>query len=395
MPGKESHGLTITSERQVPAGPTMDATTSLNAWVEIDLARLEHNVAALRKAIGRGVEIIGIVKGNAYGHGAVEVARALSAAGVERLAVAYMPEAVALRQAGLRAPVVVLEHSFPGDSEAACDLDIAVTVHSRELAEALSRAAITTGRTARVHIKVDTGLRRFGVMPPESVELAEYCRALPGIEVEGLFTHMANADEEDDSFSDVQHERFQQVAERLSWIPYRHAANSATALRRDHLRFHGVRIGIALHGIVPPNTPDPGLSSTLSLKARVARLVELETGEGVAYGLTWRAPRPSKLALVPVGYADGWRRALGNRGEVLIGGRRCPMVGRVMMDQFLADVTGVSQPVAEGDEVVLIGEQGGERITADEIAALEDTISWEVVAALTGRLPRIYVHAPH
>jgi alanine racemase len=146
-----------------------------------------------------------------------------------------------------------------------------------------------------------------------------------------------------------------------------------------------------MHGLPPPNTPDPGLRPTLSLKARVARVVDVAPGEGVAYGLTWRAERASRLALVPVGYADGWRRSLGNRGEVLIAGRRCPMAGRVMMDQFLVDITLLIDSVNEGDEVVLLGEQGDQRITADEVAAWEGTISWEVLAALTARLPRLYV----
>ena len=357
----------------------------------MDLDRLATNVAALRTAIGPGVEIIAIVKGNAYGHGSVAIAQELVALGVERLAVAYMPEAIALREAGINAPLLVLEHSFPADAAAAVSDDIALTVHARALAGALSAAATARGRPARVHIKVDTGLRRFGVMPGVAIELAEYCRDLPGVEVEGLFTHMANADEPDDSFAEAQRRRFEDTVKKLAWIPYRHAANSATALRRGELRFHGVRIGLALHGLPPPNTPDPGLQPTMSLKARVARVLHVEPGEGVAYGLTWRAQRPSTLALVPVGYADGWRRALGNRGEVLVGGRRCPMVGRVMMDQFLIDITLVRGQVSEGDEVVLLGEQDGERITADEVATLEETISWEVLAALTARLPRLYV----
>jgi alanine racemase len=305
--------------------------------------------------------------------------------------VAYAPEAIALREAGIDTPLLALEHSFATDGPALVAHDIAATVHSRALADALSGAAVEAGRVARVHIKVDTGLRRFGAMPAEAVALAEYCRGLPGIAVEGLFTHMANADEPDDSFSEVQQGRFAEVAAALDWIPYRHAANSATALRRDALRFNGVRIGLAMHGLPPPNTPDPGLQPTLSLKARVARVVDVAAGEGVAYGLTWRAERTSRLALVPVGYADGWRRSLGNRGEVLIAGRRCRMVGRVMMDQFLVDITSLETRVNEGDEVVLLGGEASAKITADEVAAWEGTISWEVLAALTARLPRLYV----
>jgi alanine racemase len=200
---------------------------------------------------------------------------------------------------------------------------------------------------------------------------------------------MANADEADDSYSTRQRDRFDAVRRQLPWIPYAHAANSATALRRPDLRYSGVRIGLAMHGLLPDHTPDPGLRPTLSLKARLARVLDLAPGEGVAYGLTWRAGRPSRVALVPVGYADGWRRSLGNKGEVLLGGHRCPMVGRVMMDQFLVDVTEAGA-VAEGDEAVLIGTQGPETITADDVARELGTISWEVLASLQARLPRIY-----
>ncbi len=201
---------------------------------------------------------------------------------------------------------------------------------------------------------------------------------------------MANADEADDSFAELQHAVFREAERRLPWIRYRHTANSATALRRPDLQYEGVRLGLALHGILPPNSPPPpeGLKPVLSLKARLARVAELPPGDGVSYGLTWRAQRPSRVGLVPVGYADGWRRSLGNRGHVLVAGQRCPIIGRVAMDQFLADVTDVPS-AAEGTEVVLLGRQRDDEITVDEIAALEDTISWEVTAALQARLPRI------
>jgi len=201
---------------------------------------------------------------------------------------------------------------------------------------------------------------------------------------------MANADEADDSFAETQHAVFREAERRLPWIRYRHTANSATALRRGNLHYEGVRLGLALHGILPPNSPPPpgGLRPVLSLKARLARVAELAPGEGVSYGLTWRAERPSRVGLVPVGYADGWRRSLGNRGHVLIAGRRSPIIGRVAMDQFLVDVTELPS-AAEGTEVVLLGRQGDEQITVDEIAALEDTISWDVTASLQARLPRI------
>lgn len=364
-------------------------TRELNAWVELDLARLEGNVAALRRWVGAGVELIAVVKANAYGHGVAGIAPALERVGVERFAVFSVSEGVHLRRLGIRRPVLVLGHAFPREAEAAVGHDLTLTVDELPLGQALAEAACAAGRVAKVHVKVDTGLHRFGLPPEEAVALAERLRALPGILVEGLWTHMANADEEDDSFSLEQRERFEAVARRLPWVPYRHAANSATAFRRPELRYDGVRTGIGLLGVVPPNSPDPGLAPVLSLKARVVRVTELSPGEGVSYGLTWRAHRPSRVALVPVGYGDGWPRSLSNCGEVLVRGRRVPIVGRVCMDQFLVDVTEVAG-VAPGDEVVLIGEQGGERIGAEDVAELAGSIAWEILAGLQARLPRLF-----
>ena len=366
------------------------ATADLNAWVEVDLEAMAANVAAIRSVLQPSTEVIAVIKANAYGHGAVPLARWLESQGVERLGVAWVSEAVALRAAGVQSPIIVMGHAFPGDAASCVSYDITCTIHSKHLADAFSAAAQAAGRKAMVHLKVDTGLHRFGNGDEEVVELAEYCRRLPGLRVEGIWTHMANADEEDDGFSVEQLERFRAVRERLDWTPYAHAANSATAFRRPALHFDGVRAGISLYGICPPNTPDPGLRPALSLKARLARVFELREGEGVSYGLTWRAPRDSVAGLVPVGYGDGWRRSLGNVGEVLVDGQRCPMVGRVCMDQFLVDLSALARRPEEGDEVVLLGQQGSEQITADSVAELCGTISWEVVAALLPRIPRVY-----
>ncbi|MCC7365741.1 MAG: alanine racemase [Dehalococcoidia bacterium] len=366
-----------------------DVTRSLNAWVEVDLDALAGNVRALRETVGPGVELIAVVKANAYGAGVEGVAPALEAAGVERFAVVWAAEALNLRRLGITRPIIVLGHAFPTDAEAAVANGITLTVHSPKLAMAVSKAARKAGTRARVHIQVDSGLHRDGVTPDQAVALAHLISGLPGVELEGLSTHMANADEEDDSFADEQGRVFRAALEQLDWVPYRHAANSATAIRRGELRFGGVRIGLAMHGVLPPNTADPGLAPVLSVKARLARVVDVAPGEGVSYGLTWRAERPSRAGLVPIGYADGWSRHLSNRGEVLVGGRRCPMIGRVCMDQFLVDVTELPG-AAEGDEAVLLGAQGSERITADDVAARSGTISWDVLASLQARLPRIF-----
>lgn len=370
-----------------------EVTTALNAWLEIDLDALEANVRTLKALLGP-VELIAVVKANAYGAGAAAVAPALEAAGVDRFAVVWPHEGYLLRQAGVTRPIVVLGHAFPADATQAVRARLTLTCHSRALADALSAAAVEAGATAAVHIKVDTGLHRFGNDLDEAIALAEYCRTLPGIVVEGLMTHMANADEADDSFSEEQHRRFEAAARALPWIPYLHTANSATALRRPGFRYSGVRIGLALHGELPANTPGPELRQVLALRARLARVSRVAPGEGVSYGLTWRASRPTRAGLVPIGYADGWRRSLTNAGEVLVAGRRCPMIGRVCMDQFLADVTDVPG-AEEGTIVTLLGADGADRITATEAARLAGTIAWDLLAGLSGRLPRIYHRGGH
>jgi alanine racemase len=363
-------------------------TENQNAWIEIDLAAAAANVAALKSHLGN-VELIAVVKANAYGAGSAILAPELERASVDRLAVVWPHEGYMLRQAGVTLPMLVLGHAFPADATRAVRSGLTVTCHSMELGQALSQAALTAGVVAKVHVKVDTGLHRFGLVLDEAVALAEDLRRLPALEVEGLTTHMANADEADDSFAEEQHRVFRIAAEWLPWIPYRHTANSATALRRTELRYSGVRVGLALHGVLPENTHGPALTPVLSLRARVGRVADVAPGEGVSYGLTWRAERSSKVALIPVGYADGWRRGLGNEGHVLVHGQRCPMVGRVCMDQFLVDVTDVPG-VVEGDIATLIGRDGQDAISASDVAAEAGTISWDVLASLQPRLPRFY-----
>lgn len=379
-----------TSDAPGGARDARGAMAALNAWIEVDLNALRSNVRALRVVLEPGSEVIAVVKANAYGHGLVPVARALEQEGAERFGVAWLQEALELRSGGVSAPVIVLEHVFPEDAPLAVSHGIACTVHSRAVADAFSSAAVEAGREAAVHIKVDTGMHRFGNDADEAVALAEYCRSLPGLRVEALWTHMANADEADDGFSGEQWRRFEAVRERVPWVPYCHVANSATTLRRPALHLDGARLGVAMYGICPPNSPDPGLRPVLSLKARLARVLHVAPGEGVSYGLRWRAQRPSVVGLVPVGYGDGWRRSLGNVGEVLVAGQRCPMVGTVCMDQFMIDLTDLEAETREGDEVVLLGSQGGACITVEEVAERLGTITWEVVAALLPRIPRVY-----
>ena len=355
--GRERKGQPLV---QAPIRSTLsEVTHSLNTWLEIDLDAVEANVAAMQRLLD-GVELIAVVKANAYGAGAAVLAPVMERAGVHRFAVVWPHEGYMLRQAGATVPILVLGHAFPADATQAVRSGLTLTCNSRELADAISQAAVHSGATARVHVKVDTGLHRFGNDLNEAVALAGYLRTLPGIEVEGLTTHMANADEADDSFTEEQHRLFRLAAERLPWIPYRHTANSATALRRGEL----------------------------------ARVSDVAAGEGVSYGLRWKAARPSRVALVPVGYADGWRRNLSGTGEVLLRGRRYPMVGTVCMDQFIVDVT-EGPAFAEGDIATLIGSDGDDQLTAWDVAEGAGTIAWDVLSSLGGGLTRVYHRAGH
>ncbi len=365
-----------------------DATRDLNAWIELDLDALAHNARVLRE-LAAPATVIAVVKANAYGHGLDIVGPALEAAGIERFGVIFMPEAVALREAGVTRPIIVLGHAFPADAEAAVARDIALTVDTAALAEAVSEAAARLGKTpAPVHIKVDSGMHRFGLTPDEVAALAARVRDLEGVTLEALWTHLAMADHEDDSFTERQAGVVAEAVARVGDIPMRHIANTATTIRRPEFHYEGVRTGIGLYGALPDHTPNPGLRPVLSLKARLARVFDVAPGEGVSYGLIWRAERPSRVALVPIGYADGYSRALSNRGQALVRGRRCPIVGRVCMDHFLIDVTDV-RGAATGDEAALIGEQAGETISAADVAAVIDTINYEALAGLNRRLPRI------
>ena len=364
------------------------ATKALNAWVELDLDALADNARVLRETAGDAT-VMAVVKANAYGHGASIVGPALEAAGIERFAVVFLPEALVLREAGVTRPVLVLGHSFPEDAEAAVAHDITLTVDTEAHAEAVSAAVLRAGKApVPVHIKVDSGMHRFGLTPTEVVALAAHVRGLEGVTLEAIWTHLANADHEDDSFTVKQAAVVEEAIRLVGPVPMRHIANTATTIRHPEFRYDAVRTGLGLYGALPNHTPNPGVRPVLSIKARLARVFDVAPGEGVSYGLTWRAQRLSRVALVPVGYADGYHRALSNRGHVLAGGRRCPIVGLVCMDQFLIDVTDVPGAAA-GDETVLIGGQGGETITAADVAATIDTISYEVLTGLNRRLPRL------
>ncbi len=362
-----------------------------SVWAEIDLDAIAHNVRALSDRAAPS-KLYAIVKANAYGHGAVSVAAAALDAGAAGLGVVCVDEGEELRNAGIDAPILIVGYTHAAEAERIVELRLTPTVCSMQAALALSRFASEQGVTQRIHIELESGLNRHGLPLDELVTFAESARALPSIEVEGLFTHFAAAEEGEAAFTRAQYDALIDASTRLPWIPIRHCAASASVLNAPDMALEMVRAGIAIYGYEPA----PGIAAgielrrALSLKARVARVLDVEAGATVGYGRTWIAQRPSTIALIMCGYADGYRRALSSRAHVLIRGQRAPIAGRIAMDMCMADVTGIPG-VAPDDEAVIIGEQGGERIDADELAGLADTISWEILAGITARVPRIYL----
>ena len=360
-------------------------------WAEIDLDAVADNVRLL-KSQANGAALLAVVKANAYGHGAVAVARAALAAGADRLGVICVDEGEQLRRAGITAPILVMGHTPAEEARRLVDLSLTPSVVSREVALALARVASERGIEVAVHLKVDTGLNRYGLPPSEAADLGRWLRDLAGVQVEGLFTHFASADERDKSHTLEQHRLFLSVAEQLDWVPIRHVSNTATLLDMPDMSLEMVRPGLGIYGCYPSAQVNRSLPlrPALSLKSRVARLTSLAPGESVSYGRTWRASRPSLIGLVLCGYADGLPRALSNRGSVLVRGQRAPIVGRVCMDMCMVDLSDIPD-VAVDDEVVIIGRQGEEEISADEVAELCGTISYEILCGISARVSRLYL----
>jgi alanine racemase len=358
----------------------------------VDLDAVRHNAAVLRP---ESAELIAIVKADAYGHGAVPVARAATSAGATRLGVALVEEGVELRAAGLEVPILTLTEFPPGSEGEALRAGLTPTLYTTE---ALGRLlAASGGHPVAAQVKVDTGMHRVGVAWERAAPfVAEVVRA--GVALDGVWTHLADAEVPDDPFTGVQLERFRRVLDEVGAAGIRpglvHAANSAGRLARPDAWFDAVRVGVALYGVSPgPGVDDDaaalGLRPALSLRSAVSFVKRLPAGEAVSYGLTHRLERDATVATVPVGYADGYPRALSNRGDALIRGSRRRVIGSVTMDQLLVDCG--DDAVDAGEEVILLGRQGGEEITAAELAERAGTIPYEIVCRIGVRVPREYV----
>lgn len=364
----------------------------------VDLDALEYNIKSIRNKTKRGTGIIGIIKADAYGHGSVETAEVILKNGADWLAVAVVDEGINLRRNGINAPVLLLGYTPHLRLDDVINYGFIQTVYSYDAAEKLSQAAVRLNKTAVIHIKIDTGMGRIGYrVTEESADEIVKISKLPGINLNGMFTHFAAADEADKEYTNMQYDRFlkmdEMIKERGLNVPVKHASNSAAIMDFDNMMLDLVRPGIILYGAYPSDEvikENLDIRPVMSIITHVSFVKTIDEGDFVSYGRTYKAPCRRIIATIPVGYADGFIRAYAKEGKVLIKGKYAPIVGRICMDQFMVDVTDIDG-VAINDEVVLMGKQGDNQITSDDIAKALNTINYEVYCTLSKRVPRQYL----
>ncbi|MCM8710176.1 alanine racemase [Clostridium sp. SYSU_GA19001] len=366
-------------------------------WAEVDLDRLAHNMREIRR-IARSREIIAVIKADGYGHGALDIAPTLLENGATRLAVAVLNEAVELKRGGIMAPVMVLGFTPPSLIDMLLRYDIEQTVYSFELAKEISDLARKKHKTAKIHIALDTGMGRIGFLPDEkSLEEVYKISKLPNIIIEGLYSHFSTADEKDKSYAEIQLNKYNDFYDKLVKlgvnIKIRHIANSAAIIDMPETHFEAVRPGIIQYGYYPSQEvfkDKIDLKPVMSLKTNIVHIKNLPAGEYISYGRKFQTSRESIIATLPVGYADGYTRLLFEKAKVIVKGSFVPVVGRICMDQCMVDITDIKD-VKLGDEVILMGEQGDLKFTAEDIGNLLGTINYEVTCMISKRVPRVYI----
>ena len=366
-------------------------------YLKIDLDKICNNTKEVIKKVGKDTKVMAVVKADAYGHGAIEVSKALSEIGTYGFAVATVGEALALRRAGITKPILILDFVFPNQFETIIRNDIMLTVFRYEIAKELNEAAEAMGTTAHIHIKVDTGMGRIGFIPDdESVDEIRRIAQLPNVEIDGIFTHFACADEADKTSMNGQFEKFRNFVGKLEKIginiPIKHVCNSAEIIDSNDKFLNMVRSGIITYGLYPSefvHKEDLKIEPAMELHSLVINVKTIHKGDTVSYGSTYVAEKPTVIATIPVGYADGYPRMLSNKGSVLIHGRRAKIVGMICMDQFMVDVTDIPG-VSIGDGVTLIGKDGNEQITCEEIGDISGRFNYEFLCCITRRVPRVY-----
>jgi len=374
-------------------------------WVEIKREAFKHNLAQFRKIVGPRVRLMAVVKSNAYGHGMIEVAKIALKEGADWLGVINLDEALELRQAKIKAPIFILSYwdiseireKFVQISD--CDFP----VYTLEQAKILSKLAQKIKRKANIHIKIDTGASRIGILPEEAVGFAKYVKKLPDLNIRGIFTHYAASESKNQSYTNWQTERFKKVLKDLeasgTSIPLAHAGCSASTIANPNTFFDMVRIGIGMYGLWPSGEIRElvrrrkikiNLKPALSWKTKIIQVKNVAKNTFIGYDCTYRTKKKTKIAVLPIGYWDGYDRLLSNSGQVLVHGKHCPIRGRICMNLTMVDVSGLAN-IKTGDEVVLVGSQGKERIRVEEIAHKTGTINYEVVTRINPLIPRIYI----
>lgn len=369
------------------------------AWVEINLTHLDYNIKNIIKKVGPGKEVIGIIKADGYGHGAVPVSEVLRKNGVKAFGVATLQEAIALRNAGATETIVMLGLTPSEYADVLVQYDLTPVVMSSDNAQAISEAAAAAGKTVHGYVAVDTGMGRIGYLAedPEAISDIKKILDLPNFRMKGLFSHFATADAKDKSFAHQQESKYNAFVDALEQagisIPTKTFANSAAVMELPSVHFDAVRPGIVLYGCYPSAEVDPAqldIKPVMSVKANISRLVQVPVGFSVGYGRKFIAQRESMIATLPLGYADGYPRPYSSVGWVLVDGHVAPLAGNICMDQCMVDVTDVPG-VKLGDEVILMGTDGIHTILADDIASATGTINYEIVCAFGQRLPKVYV----
>lgn len=376
--------------------PNRNSLEKYLTWAEIDLGAIAHNIKGIKKHVAPSVGLMAVVKANAYGHGAVPVANTALAAGAEWLAVNRVDEGVALRQAGIKARILVLGYCPPGQGELVVEHNLTPAVTTLATAAVLADKAHQLNREFPIHLKIDTGMSRFGLMPEEVVDFAGRLADFAPLKLEGIFSHLATAEEADATFSYHQLQIYRYVVDAVTAagieIPLCHLANSAASLKLPATHNHLVRPGIALYGLAPAAHMDlpVDLHPAMTFKTRVARRRVLPAGVSVGYNRTYFTTKPTTVALAPAGYGDGYPRLCSNRGQMLVRGQRAPIIGTVAMDQSVLDVSHIDN-VTQDEEVVVFGRQGEAELPVEEVAGWAETINYEIVTQLSARVPRVYV----
>ena len=373
-------------------------------WAEINLDAIYNNIRSIREYVSPSAKVLGVVKADAYGHGFSYVARTLLQGGADMLAVACLDEAIQLRKSNFDCPILILGNSYIKEAEKIVAYDVMAACFEYDLAKAISDAAVKLNKTANIHIKIDTGMGRVGYRYTDDAEeceksIAEIIKiaALPNLKINGIFTHFAVADENDDEYTYLQFKRFCDICDKLREnnidIPIRHCANSAALIRFPEMHMDMVRPGIILYGIAPSDFVDCSklnLKPAMTLKAHITNVKKIEKGSSISYGRKFRAEETRKIATVPIGYADGYSRLLSNKAQVLVGGILCNVVGNICMDQCMIDVTNVNN-IDIGDEVILFGKGDSAELPVESLADKMGTISYEILCMISKRVPRMYI----